>query len=151
MRQAVQSVALRARPGLLAVWLAACVGTTAREADRPYTAGLAAVETVVAEVSDAAPPRVVLRVEGLLPDPCTRLEPARTEQRGPRFELVLPTRRDFGAGCKPAPVPFVTRLPLRATLYESGTYFASVNGVSTDFVVIVDPAEQELYRRGLFD
>ncbi len=129
----------------------ACASTTAREQDRPFTAGLAEVTRVAARVSGSAPPRVELLVEGRLPDGCTQLEPARSDRRGIHFEVTLPTRRPFGSTCPPAPTPFATTIALREAIFETGAYVATVNGVSTDFTVVVDASESELYRPGIFD
>ncbi len=146
------SLVLLAACGAASLVLLACGAAASREADRAYTAGLAEVSSVAAEVSGQGDvPLVVLHVEGWLPDPCTQLEPARTEQRGYSFEVTLPTRRPFGATCAPDPTPFTTRIRLPTMRFASGSYAATVNGVSTDFAVIVDPRESEVYRPGLLD
>lgn len=141
-------------PALLALTLAlgsGCGGDAAREADRPYTAGWAQVTAVRAEVRGGGAPRVALLVDGSLPDACTRIEPARTERQGIHYTVSIATRRPFGSTCAPRPLPFAIRIPLRPTPQESGTYVAEVNGVRTDFTVLVDPAEADLYRPDLFD
>jgi len=66
------------------------MGDPAREADRPYTAGMAAVERVKVEVVSIAPPRLRIDVSGFLPDACTEIERV-DERRCPRGARLAPT------------------------------------------------------------
>jgi hypothetical protein len=115
--------------------LLACAAERAREADRPYTAGLAEVESVEIEVQRLAPASAWARVRGHLPDPCTALESADVRRSGSIFRVVLPTRRPFGALCEPMTTPFETRIRLDVDTDHSGAYVVTVNGVSQSFAV----------------
>ena len=132
------TVQSRGGAGILlgAILLSACLGDPAREADRPYTAGVAEVTTVRAEVDPGPTPAAWLRVEGRLPDACTRLEPARVRWLGRHVDVSLETRRDFGSVCPPEPVPFVRTLSLRLPGAAPGHYVVDVNGVEDTFVVL---------------
>jgi len=111
----------------------ACAGDAAREADRPYTGGLAQVHSVAIRV-DRSPIRAQVLVRGSLPDPCTELEPPRVRRAGSVFEVELTTRRRFGARCAAVAMPFERRIPLSLP-GGSGAYFVTVNGVSQAFSV----------------
>ncbi len=115
--------------------LAACAADRAREADRPYTAGLAQVESVEVEVRSLAPASAWARVRGHLPDPCTALESADVRRSGSFFHVVLPTRRPFGALCEQSSTPFEARIRLDVDADQSGAYIVTVNGVSQGFAV----------------
>jgi inhibitor of cysteine peptidase len=104
------------------------MGDPAREADRPYTAGMAAVERVKVEVVSVAPPRLRIDVSGSLPDACTEIERVDERRLGSRIELSLPTRRPFGAECEPERTPFSRSIPL-AVEGDFDFYVVDVNGV----------------------
>jgi hypothetical protein len=112
----------------LAALAAGCAGDAAREADRPYTAGMAAVERVKVEVVSHEPPRLRVDVAGTLPDACTEIERVDERRMGSRIEIRLPTRRPFGAGCDAEPTPFSRSIPL-AVAGDFDFYVVDVNGV----------------------
>lgn len=114
--------------------LAACA-RTAREADEAYTRGVAAVESVTVEVHHERPARAWATASGTLPDACTELEPADVRRHGSVFEVVLETRRPYGARCSPEPTPFAKRITLRVDTDVMGAYVVTVNGVSQSFAV----------------
>jgi inhibitor of cysteine peptidase len=116
---------------------AACGGDAAREADRPYTAGLARVERVEVEVSRRAPVDAWAVVSGQLPDACTELQSPDVRRNGSVFDVVLETRRPFGAMCAQMLVPFERRIRLGVDTEVSGAYVVNVNGVSQSFAVNV--------------
>ncbi len=119
----------------------ACAAIRARETDRPYTAGLAQVESVEVEVRSSPPAAAWARVRGQLPDPCTRLEGADVRRSGSVFRVVLPTRRPFGVICAQGLTPFEKRIRLDVDSDVSGAYVVTVNGVSQSFAVnVIDPS-----------
>ncbi|MGI9592478.1 MAG: hypothetical protein ACR2P8_14000 [Myxococcota bacterium] len=108
-----------------------------READRPYTAGLAQVESVEIEVRSIVPAAAWARVRGELPDPCTAIDAPDVRRSGSVFQVVLATRRPFGAPCEPLATPFEERIRLDVDPEISGAYVVTVNGVSQSFAVNV--------------
>ena len=134
----------RAAPGplalLLCALLVACAASRAREADRAYTAGVARVERVRAELVSTRPPRLKVVVEGFLPDACTRLDPPRIRLLGARIEISLETRRPFGARCEPEEVPFTRSIPVMLGS-EFQLYVVDANG-AIDTVAV--PPERDL-------
>jgi hypothetical protein len=119
--------------GILAA--VACVGDAAREADRPYTAGLAHIESVEVRITEGAPPWVDAVVRGVLPDACTALEPADVRRLTDGFDVTLATRRPFGARCAQGLVPFQKSITLPVEGRLPGAYVVTINGVSQSFVV----------------
>lgn len=120
--------------------LPGCLADRAREADRPYTAGLAQVESVEVEVRSASPAAAWVWVRGHLPDPCTALDTPDVRRSGSFFRVVLSTRRPFGATCAQLLTPFEKRIRLDVNDEGSGAYVVTVNGVSQSFAVHVrDP------------
>jgi hypothetical protein len=117
-----------------ALGLLACAYDPAREADRAHAAGVAQVESVEVDVRSGPTPVAVARVAGFLPDACTELEPPWVRRNGAVFEVLLRTRRPFGADCKPEPVPFEERVRLRLDP-GPGSWVVTVNGVSRGFAV----------------
>jgi hypothetical protein len=115
-----------------ALGLLACAYDPAREADRAYTAGVAQVESVEIDLRSGSPPIAVARVAGTLPDACTELEPPWVRRSGEVFDVLLRTRRPFGADCPPEPVPFEQRVRLRLDP-GPGAWVVTVNGVSRGF------------------
>ena len=129
-------------PGLLLLLLfglpcAACANDPAREADRPYTAGLANVERLEVEVRNQGTAAAWAVASGHLPDACTDLESPDVRRNGSVFEVVLETRRPFGAMCAQMLVPFEKRIRLYVDAEISGAYIVTVNGVSQSFAVNV--------------
>lgn len=120
---------------IVVVALVGCAGGAAREADRPFTGGLARVESVEVEVRRAAPASAWARVRGELPDACTALEPPEVRRSGSVFRVYLATRRPFGARCAPEAMPFEERIRLDVDEAISGAYVVDVNGVSQSFAV----------------
>ena len=116
---------------------AACAGDPAREADRPYTGGLARVERIEVEVSRQAPVGAWAVVSGQLPDACTELQSPDVRRNGSVFDVVLETRRPFGALCAQMVVPFEKRIRLGVDSEVSGAHIVNVNGVSQSFAVNV--------------
>ena len=114
-----------------------CAGERAREADRPYTAGLARVESVEIEVRSIVPAAAWARVRGELPDACTAIDTPEVRRSGSIFRVVLATRRPFGARCEPLATPFEERVRLDVDPEISGAYVVTVNGVSQSFAVNV--------------
>ena len=120
--------------------LLACAGQAAREADRPFTGGLARVEGLRVEVRGQRPASAWLVVSGTLPDACTRLESPHVQRMGGVFEIVLETRRPFGASCAQVLTPFERRIRLDVDPAVSGAYVVTVNGVTESFAVhVIDP------------
>ena len=121
-----------------------CVADRSREADRPYTAGLARVEALEVRARGASPgwPEAVAR--GTLPDACTELESPDVRQLGASFEVTLATRRRFGARCPASPVRFEKRISLPVDHGVAGAYVVSVNGVVASFTV--GGADPDLFR-----
>jgi inhibitor of cysteine peptidase len=113
----------------LAGLLGACAGDAAREADRPFTGGLAQVDRVAVELVSMRPPRLRVGIEGTLPDPCTEIDRVDTRWLGARVEITLETRRPFGATCVAAPTPFTRSIPLMLE-GEYRLFVVDVNGVS---------------------
>lgn len=131
----------------LGVVLGACA-VSSREADRPYSSGLASVESL-AVVSDPTPQshvRVVAR--GTLPDACTRLHGEEFDRHGHRVEVTLTTRREAGALCPEAPQPFTKTLVIPIAELFPGLYTLDVNGVRESFEVLPhDQLHQGLHER----
>lgn len=120
----------RGRRLLLALpLLGGCAADPAREADRAYTAGVARIEEIEVALASTRPPRLRVRVRGVLPDACTEIDPPRIQSLGARIEISLETRRPSGAGCPPEEVPFTRSIPVM--LGGSFRYVVvDVNGVS---------------------
>jgi inhibitor of cysteine peptidase len=133
----------------LAGLLGACVGDAAREADRPFTGGVARVERVVVELVSTRPPRLRVDVEGTLPDPCTEIDRVDMRSLGARVEITLETRRPFGATCVPAPTPFTRSIPLMLE-GEHRLVVVDVNGVSGSVMLPPDD-ETSPFDRHPFD
>lgn len=127
-------------PALLAGLLAACAADPAREADRPFSAGLARVERLELALVSTRPARLRIDVAGSLPDACTEIDPIEIRRHGPRIEIILATRREFGAACPPAASPFARSIPLMLS-EEFRLYVIEVNGVSGSVSL---PPEREL-------
>ena len=130
--------------------LVACGAARSREADRPYTGGLARVESLAAV--SATSPRSVVRVvaRGTLPDACTRLHGEERERRGHRLQITLTTRREAGATCVEAPRPFTRTLVIPVAELYPGLYTLDVNGVRETFEVLPhDQLHEELHHREL--
>lgn len=124
----------------LLLLLVACAGDPAREADRPFTGGLAVVESLRVEVRNHSPVSAWLWVFGQLPDACTTLEPPHVQRSGSVFEIVLETRRPFGSTCAQVLTPFEKRIRLNVDPVLSGAYVVTVNGVTESFAVnVLDP------------
>lgn len=140
----------RLAAALAAIALPACAGDPAREADRPYTAGLARVESVEVRVRNVVPVRVRAVVRGTLPDPCTALEPPRVRRSGSVFEVELATRRRSDVSCAQVVMPFERRISLDVPDVPAA-YFVNVNGVSQGFTVHPSPAGRPVLERGDFD
>ena len=121
----------------LALSVVSCAAERAREADRPFTAGLASVESLEFEVRRLAPARAWVWVRGTLPDPCSALDSPHIQQTGSTFRIELTTRRPFGATCAQMPMPFERRIPLDVSAQVSGAYVVTVNGVTDNFAVNV--------------
>lgn len=115
----------------------ACAGDRAREADRPYTGGIAQVESVEVEVRPQAPASAWAVVRGRLPDACTQLQTPDVRRTGSIIDVILETRRPFGASCAQMVVPFEKRVRLGIDSEVSGAYVVNVNGVSQSFAVNV--------------
>jgi inhibitor of cysteine peptidase len=130
------------------VWLVlaglGCVGDPAREADRPFTAGVAHVERIRSEVSTSAPVFARVIVSGRLPDACTELDEVETRRHGFEIEVTLTTRRAFGATCPPLERPFQKSIVLPADSFASGLYIVTVNGVRDSIVIHTDPFQYDL-------
>lgn len=125
---------------LLLAPVVGCVGGAAREADRPYTGGLAEVESVEVDVRRSPPAAAWARVRGQLSDRCTALDSPDVRRSGSIFDVVLTTRRSFGASCPPEKTPFEKRIRLDVDPGRTGAYVVTVNGVSQSFaVVVLDP------------
>ncbi len=118
--------------------MGACLGDPAREADRPFTAGVAKVERVDLALVSIRPPRLRVDVRGSVPDACTEIEPIATQRLGPRIEITLATRRPFGVECPPEETPFRRSIPL-ALSEEIRSYVVDVNGVSGTVLLPPDP------------
>jgi hypothetical protein len=114
-----------------------CFGARAREADRPYTGGLANVESVEVDVRGTSPAAAWARVRGQVPDRCTLLDSPDVRRSGSFFDVVLTTRRPFGASCSPESTSFEKRIRLDVDPGRTGAYVVTVNGVSQSFAVIV--------------
>ena len=125
----------------LACLLAACAADPAREADRPFTAGLARVARVDLDLVSTRPPRLRVGVAGSLPDACTQIDPIEIRRLGARIEITLATRRAFGAACPPAESPFTRSIPLMLS-EEFQLYVVDVNGVSGS--VLLPPSREPL-------
>ena len=120
--------------------LDACAGDPAREADRPFSAGIARVARVELALVSARPPRLRIDVSGFLPDVCTEIDRIDTRRLGSRIEITLETRRPFGAECPPAETPFHRSIPLLLP-EEFRSYVVDVNGVSGTVLL---PPDSEL-------
>lgn len=133
------------RAGLVGLAALGCAGDPAREADRPFTAGLPRIDRIEVEVWESSPPAARLIVDGSLPDSCTALEPAEIDVVGNQIEVRLATRRPFGSVCPSGERSFrrSIRLPVSAA---GGLYLLSVNGIADSFQVMPDPAARELER-----
>jgi inhibitor of cysteine peptidase len=119
---------------VLPALFAACAGDAAREADRPYTAGVARVERIELELVSTRPPRLRVDVHGSLPDACTQIDRVETRRFDARVEIAIRTRRPFGARCAEAPVPFTRSVPVMLE-EEFRFYVVDVNGVSWSVVL----------------
>lgn len=136
----------------LALTLAAsgCAGRSAREADRPFTAGLAAVESLAVVAQPTPQSHVQVIARGTLPDACTRLHGERRERRGHRIEVTLTTRRESGAICAQVLQPFSKTIVISVADLFPGLYTLHVNGVSEIFDVLPhDDLHPDLHRREL--
>ena len=132
---------------------AGCAGYLAREADRPYTGGLAQVESVDAIAYSSGPSQayVRLRVEGQLPDPCTRIDRVERHWLGSHLEVTIHTRRESGVVCVQQIQPFRRTVMVDMSGASPGSYTASVNGVDVWFTIWRDPSRWDSGGRdGLF-
>ena len=116
------------------------MGDPAREADRPFTAGVARVVHVELALVSTRPPRLRIEVAGSLPDVCTEIDRIDTRRFASRIEITLETRRPFGAECPPAETPFRRSIPLMLP-DEFRSYVVDVNGVSGTVLL---PPDSEL-------
>lgn len=128
---------------LLLVWLSACAGRSAYDADRAYEAGVAAVERIDVNVHRGAPIAVDVSVFGQLPDACTLIHRTLQERRASGIAVTLTTRRESGASCAVEPRPFQRTFGLDIHGLPAGLYFVSVNGVSATFQIFVDPIDRD--------
>ena len=111
---------------VLALAAAGCAGYRAREADRPYTAGLAAVERI--EVTTSGP-AVRVSVWGSFPDACTGIDGVDRRRFGSRIRIEIRTRTTSGPGCEESPRPFVHSVVFQEGGLPPGVYSVTVNGV----------------------
>ncbi len=124
-----------------------CAGDVAREADRPFTAGVARVERIRSEVLTSSPAFARVVVSGQLPDACTELDEVETRRVGFEIVITLTTRRPFGATCPALERPFQKSINLLVDAYPSGLYVVTVNGVRDSIVIHTDPFQGDLLDR----
>jgi hypothetical protein len=135
----------RLAPLLLSLAAAACAGRAAREADRPFTGGLARVESlaVVARPADSDPLRVIAR--GTLPDACTRIDGEERQRRGRYLTVTLTTRRESDARCPEEPTSFSRTIVIPLAELHPGLYTLDVNGVR-ELIDVTHPGPYPEYR-----
>ena len=112
-----------------------CESQSSREADRPYTGGLARVTSLSLVPGPRQSTHVQVIARGELPDPCTRIDSERHERFGQRIEVTLTTRRESGAMCAQMIQPFSRTLVIPIADLPDGAYTIDVNGVSRIFDV----------------
>jgi hypothetical protein len=133
---------------LLALAASDCAGRRAREADRPFTAGLASVESLAVAVQPLGSSHVKVIARGTLPDACTRIDAERRERWGSRIQVTLTTRRESGALCAQVLKPFTKTILIPVAELHPGLYTLEVNGVSRVFDVAHDPElHDDIHRR----
>ncbi len=118
------------------VLVAGCRGYREREADRPYTAGIARVERVDVSSPTGFSTSARITATGFLPDACTEIHRVDRERFASRIQLTITTRRESGATCPPALVPFQRSITVSAYDLPPGLYTVTVNGVSATFDVV---------------
>jgi hypothetical protein len=133
-------VAWRRRGLAGACWLAlACAGGAAREADRPFSVELAAVDALAVLVYEGSTPAAVAVARGHHPDACTRIHEVELRRLGNTFDVTLTTRRDSRETCAPGRVPFEREVTLPLDPAAAGAYLVTVNGVTQAFHVLARP------------
>lgn len=131
----------------LGALLAGCAARS-READRPYSAGVASVESLAVLSGPTPQSHVRVVARGTLPDACTRLDGEERVRHGHRVEVTLTTRREAGALCPEAPKPFTKTLVIPVSELFPGLYSLDVNGVRESFEVLPhDQLHQDLHER----
>ena len=118
--------------GIRIACLALCAGACAsaeREADRPYTGGLARVDDVRIHYLPLETSFVTVTITGSLPDPCTRIHHIDRNFSGSRIEVTVTTRREAGAICAQVVTPFEHTFQLDLSGLDTGLYSVVVNGV----------------------
>lgn len=131
----------RVRNGFSAAALLAlaCAGDPARESDRAFSVGLAAVESLEVQVFEGGSPAAVAVARGQLPDACTRIHEVQTRRLGNTFDVTLTTRRDSRETCAQVLVRFEREVSLPLDPPASGAYLVEVNGVRQAFHVLPRP------------
>ncbi len=129
---------------LLALSLAACLPggepagspptsepTPTRTDAGAVTRGKAPISSVKVSTLDAAQVRV--KIQGNLPDACTKVGEVEQTQSGHTFSIMVGTVRPTGAICAQALVPFEETVSLDTTSMPAGRYTVDVNGVTEGF------------------
>lgn len=127
---------MRGRAGALALTTALLAGGCGgaghpTRPSHPVTYGLLQVETVEVLVAESLPPRVSLRVRGILGDGCTSLDGVRQRRDGNAFTVTIATVRR-GAVCIQI-AQFVEVPVVLAGPFPPGDYLVRVNGVEARF------------------
>lgn len=78
---------------------------------------------------------VLVVIEGMLADPCVRVDRVRLTQAGAMFAVVIEVSRPTRGVCPPVAVPFEETVLLDVDHLEPGTYTVSAHGVHTSFVL----------------
>ena len=115
---------------LLTLAASGCAGRGEREADRPFTGGLARVESLSLVPVPGSAPQLRVIARGTLPDACTRIDGEEHERRGRRIAVTLTTRRESDASCATQARPFAKTIVIPVTGLLPGLYTLEVNGVS---------------------
>jgi hypothetical protein len=107
-----------------------------------FTYGRASVENVELLIQESFPVQVQAVVTGKLPDGCTEIDQATTQQEGNTFHIELTSRQAVRQACTEALVPYQETIPLDVAGLPAGEYRVNVNGITATFDLAVDNISQ---------
>lgn len=101
-------------------------------------AGTANVDSLDVRMLESFPVQVQVVAKGMLPNPCTAVDPARPERDGNTFRVTLTTSQPLDKACIQQLVPFEHVISLDVAGLKAGTYTVEVNTVRTTFTLAAD-------------
>jgi hypothetical protein len=100
--------------------------------------GTANVASLEVRTLESFPVQLQVVAQGMLPNPCTAIDPPRPERDGATFRVTLTTSQPLDKACIQQLVPFEQTIPLDVAGLKAGTYTVIVNDASTTFTLDVD-------------